>query len=459
MVTAMTASKNGRNRDLLTSALVITILLLVPSVSDMMSNAGHVIEGGSGRDTSIFSSYTITRRQAVLDYIQALYVPQEGRFYGWLQDTPTDPRIGSYPDIYNVYDPYTILKQLGCTGVIDWSNCTNYLISLVNTDPSSAYYNLVNLSRSEGAPCTTSCAAAVQLFPDLGLGSYMHDEEIASFIAKCQTSSGGFRDDPYNEISPEMTTTWSALETLSIIGKISSIDTSAALSYVLSCYHADGGFSNTPDSDSSPDIVPLGLFCLNILGRPGLIRVQNTTDYLLQYFDSAGTMPDGTLVNTERFVWSLDTLGTLDQIDADKMLSWVISCQTHDNGGFFPFPGSTVASERLEWIRAAVHILFLCNRTDLLDENFTVTEYPQYQVPQWYLNYINEHFGTTTDTGEGHPQFWPRINIVSFLLTAAPYVGVLFLVSLPGAYIVWSNRRKKLERREQRDRRKHMKAG
>ncbi len=453
MATVMKADQKRKDRGLV--VLIITIVLLIPSVSSVTSGMGHVTEP---RDTSILSSHTTTRRQAVLDYIQALYVPQEGRFYGWLQDTPTDPRMGSCPSIYNVYDPYTILKQLGCTGVIDWSNCTKFLISLVNTDQSSAFYDLVNLSRQDGAASTTSCDAAIQLFPDLGLGGYIHDEVIASYIARCQTSSGGFNSIAFVDEPAEMVTTWNALQALSSIGKISAIDSSAALSYVLSCYHADGGFSNTPDSESEPDVVPLGLFCLNYLGRPDLIRVQNTTDYLLQHFDNAGTTPGGTLVDTERFVWSLFTLGTLDRIDVNRTLSWVISCQTHDNGGFLPYPSSDVASERLEWIRAAVHILYLCNRTDLLDENFTVTEYPKYQVPQWYLNYVQEHFGTTTDTGGGLFQFLPRVNIVGILLAAAPYAGLAFLLSLPAVYIVGSNRQKKLKRRERRDRRKHMKA-
>ena len=203
----------------------------------------------------------------------------------------------------------------------------------------------------------------------------------------------------------------------------------------------------------------MGLFCLEHLGRPDLIRTQNTTDYLLQYFDDAGTTSGGTLVNTERFVWSLYTLGTLDQINVSQMLSWVISCQTTHNGAFLPVPNYDLDSARLEWIRAAVHILYLCDRIDLLDETITVIEYPEYHIPQWYIDYIDEHFGTTTNTGGGLIPFWPDIDIVAILITGAPYVGIILLVSLPGAYIVWSNRKKKSERRERRIRRKRMKAG
>ncbi|MBN2229830.1 MAG: hypothetical protein JW779_09580 [Candidatus Thorarchaeota archaeon] len=401
------------------------------------------------------SSHTVTRHQAILDYIEALY-SQEGRFYGWLEDTPTDPRIGSYPNIYRVHDPYTILKQLGSTDIIDWSNCTEFLKSLLNTNPSSIYYNLVNFSH-RSSPTPISCDVAIQLFPEFGLDEWIYEDAIADLIASCQTSNGGFRLYSSNEDPAEMIMTWSALQALDSIGYLSAIDTTAALNYVVSCYHDDGGFSNVPDVESMPDIVPLGLFCLNILGRPDLIRVQNTTDYLLQYFDEAGTTSGGTLVNTERFVWSLYTLGTLNQINITQMLSWVISCQTTHNGAFLPVPDYDIQGERLEWVRAAVHILYLCDRIDLLNETITVTEYPEYHIPQWYIDYINEHFGSTI-SGGGFIPFWPDIDIIAILITWLPYIGIFSLASLPGVYIAWTRKKKKLERREQRNRRKHMKA-
>ena len=206
----------------------------------------------------------------------------------------------------------------------------------------------------------------------MATNGYIHEDEIAEYIADCQTSNGGFRLFPFNEDPAGMIPTCFALQALESIGRLSVIDTTAALNYVRSCYFDDGGFSvvptaEFPDIAPIPDIVPLGLFCLNILGRPDLIRVQNTTDYLLQFFDEKGTTSGGTVVNTERFVWSLYTLGTLNQINVSQMLSWVISCQSTHNGAFLPTPISDLESERLEWVRAAVHILFLCDRIDLLE--------------------------------------------------------------------------------------------
>jgi hypothetical protein len=78
---------------------------------------------------------------------------------------------------------------------------------------------------------------------------------------------------------------------------------------------------------------------------------------------------------------------------------------------------------------------------DLLDENVTVIEYPEYTVPQWYITYINEHFGTTT-----------AIDVVGILVGIAPVIAIAFLVALPGVYVVWSERMKRAERRQLRKR-------
>lgn len=439
--------------------LVITIVLLTPSISVTTNNVNNVAKE---RNTSTISSHSTTRHQAIIDYIQALYSPEEGTFYAWLEDTPTDPRIGSYRHISNVYDPYIILKQLGSIDAFDWSNSTDFIESLANVNPSSTYYNLVN-DTYRSPPSAADFYHMIELFSDFGLGDYIHENEIAEYIAGCQTSNGGFRFYPFNEDPAGMIPTCFALQALESIGRLSAINTTAALSYVRSCYNNDGGFSEVPatefpDIESIPDMVPLGLFCLDILGRPDLIRVQNTTDYLLQYFDEKGTTSGGTLVNTERFVWSLYTLGTIDQINVSQMLSWVISCQTTFNGAFLPTPTSDSESERLEWIRAAVHILYLCDSIDLLDEAITVAEYPEYHIPQWYIDYINEHFGTTTTTGNRPFPVWPNIDVITILLAISPYIGVILLISLPSAYIVLTKRKKRAERGENQTRRKKMKS-
>ncbi len=401
-------------------------------------------------------SYATTRIDAITDYILSLYL-DEGMFYGWLRDTPPDLRIGSTPNIFDVYDAYRVLNMLDRTDVLDWTNCTEFLRSLVNTDPvSPSYYGLVNLSITS-SPSVISCDVAIELFPELGLESLIFEQEIAEYIVQAQTPNGGFRLRPDNSDPPDMITTWSALRAMHTLNHLSDIDTSKAVDFVMSCYTANGGFSNVPYYDSNPDVVPLGLFCLELLNRFDLVRVTNTTNYLLQYWDNnTGHVVDGTLVNTERFVWSLKTLGTLSQININKTLEWVLACQNTRNGLFLPIPNYDYDSERLEWCRAAVHILDLCDRLDLLEEPITLIEHPVYTTPQWYIDYINEHFGTQTNTGNGVHPIWPNIDIAAFLVNSLPLMGIAFIISLPAVYITWSKRKKRDERREQHERRKKM---
>ena len=402
-------------------------------------------------------SYATTRIDAIIDYVLALYL-DEGMFYGWLADTPPDPRIGSTPNIYDVYYPYRVLSMLDRTDVLDWTNCTEFLRGLVNTNPvSPSYYGLVNFSITT-PPSVLSCSIAIELFPELGLGDLIFEQEIAEYIVQAQTPSGGFRPRVDNSDPPDMITTRSALRAMYTLGRLSDIDTSSAIDFIMSCYSDDGGFSNVPYYDSNPDVVPLGLFCLEYLNRSDLVRVTKTTNYLLQYWDNnTGHVVDGTLVNTERFIWSLKTLGTLNQININKTLEWVLACQNTRNGAFLPIPNYDYDSERLEWCRAAVHILDLCNRMNLLEEDITLIEHPEYTTPQWYIDYINEHFGTQTDTGNGIHPVWPNIDIVALLTNSAPIIGLTSILAIPGVYIILSNRKKRAERREQHEKRQKRK--
>ena len=411
----------------MTAILIFSPLVSAPEIA-YESNQGGELDTEYSTASQV---HVITRRQAIIDYVMALYCEEDGAFYPYLGAIPRDPRIGLYPEIFDVSDPYFILKRLNATGVLDWNKCREFLKSLVNVDSQSPYYGLVNYSqRSSGLGVFTS-ETAISIFPELDLNDWLYTDQIAQYIADRQVVGGGFTsyyDDDF--ISPDTITTWCALRALSALGRLDLVDTDAALDFVMSCYSDNGGFSDVPVFEAIPDVVPFGLLSLQILGRTDLIRTENTTAYLLQYWDnSTGHVPNGTLVDIERLVWSLYTLGTLDRIDINKTLSWVLRSQTIQNGAFLPIPYYNIQSEKLQCAGAATHILELTDQMDLLGENITVLEYPEYIVPQWYINYINEHFGTTT-----------AIDVVGILVDIASVLAIGFLVSLPGFCIVWSKR-------------------
>ncbi len=411
----------------ITAILIFSPLVSAPETA-YESNRGAELDA---EYSTVSQVHVITRRQAIIDYVMALYCEEDGAFYGYLGATPTDSRIGSYRSISDVSDPYFILKRLNATGVLDWNKCREFLKSLVNVDSQSPYYGLVNYSQGGSRPGVFTSETAISIFLELSLDDWLYTDQIAQYIADRQVVGGGFtlyHSDDF--ISPDMITTWYALRALSALGRLDLVDTDAALDFVMSCYSDNGGFSDEPAFEAIPSVVPLGLFTLQILGRTDLIRTENTTAYLLQYWDnSTGHVPEGSLWDTERLVWSLCTLGTLDRIDINKTLSWVLKAQAIRNGAFLPIPYHGIQSERLQCAESATHILELTDQMDLLDENITVIEYPEYTVPQWYVDYINEHFGTTTS-----------IDVVGILVGIAPVLAIAFLVALLGVYVVWSKR-------------------
>lgn len=436
--------------------VLISIIGLSAMVPSWPAETMMPQEGGVPRDCDhISASYQTTRIDAIIDYLSVLYSAEDRVFRGWLSATPFDPRIGLYPSIYEVYDPFRIVKQLGREHDFNWTDPIEFLRGLVNTDPASPYYGLVNRS-IRYSPSVITLAVAAELFPQLGLEDWLYPQEIANYIAQAQTPQGGFRLHATDtEYIPDMIVTWSALEALHALDLLSEIDTVAALEWVMSCYQEDGGFSNWPEVEPLPDVVPLGLFSLEYLGRTDLIRVEDTTEYLLQYWDnSTGCARGGTIVNTERLVWSLLTLGTFDRIDETALLEWVLACQTSHNGAFLSHPAAESSNERMEWCRAAVHILYLCDRLDLLEEEITVQVAPEYTVDPWYIDYVNEHFGTTTTPGNWFYPVLPNIDLLGMLVTAMPYVVIGAIVASPGLYILWAREKKRAERRAMREKRK-----
>ena len=398
----------------------------------------------------------ITRREAIINYMLALY-NESGYFHCYLRATPLDPRLNNYPSIIDYNDFYKTFEQIGATGVLDWSNVTRNVAALVNTNPSSIFYKLVNSSLDSG-PGAISSAVALELFPKLGIGDLLDYEAIGNYIVSLQRSDGGFLDKKYEipETCSDMIATYAALHALSLMHRLHEANIDKALAFVLSCYRNDGGFSNTPASESLPDVVPLGLWSLKLLGRSDLIRVEDTTSYLLQYWDDeGGHVNGGTIVNTERFVLSMIELNELDRINMTNLINWVLWCQTHVNGVFLPTPDETdIKTERFEWCRAAVNILSVCNRTDALDEKFFVAEQPVYTVPEWYKEFIREHFGTTPTTIQVGPWVLPRIDIMAVFTRWGAPIAVFTAISAPCAYICHNNRAERKARRELRKKRK-----
>ncbi len=406
------------------------------------------------KQSSYVNAQTTTRRDAIISYIQALYSANEGAFYSSLSDWPTDPRIMSYHDVIDVYDPILTLSLLDATTAFDISNCSVFLKSLINPPSEVESLGPVNFSRITSFQVTIS-KAVVDAFELVGISENLDEDDFESFIRHSQRSSGGFSDNPWDTfLEEDIIATYSALYTLEYFDRLDAIDQSSALSYILSCY-SNGGFSSIAGGEPTPDYVPLGLMGLEILGALDTIDRDEVISFELASWDNdTGSVYDGTIVDVERVVWSLSILNALDQIDVEATVSWVLSRQSSAYGEFLPFPYADLGDERLEWARAAVHILALLGRLDVLDQEFTVYMTPVHTIPQAYYDFISRHFpSTTTTTGSNGYIVWPRFDLSAFVGSLVPSFLIIVVLS-PAMYWVCSERQEKKARLQERKKRK-----
>ncbi len=390
-----------------------------------------------------------TRRQAMIDYILALY-HEDGYFYAFLRGTPMDPRLGLYPSMSDIDNFYYALQTLDALDTIDWSACKATLESLYNDDPGSYFYQLINSSAGSG-PGVFTCNDALHIFPEFGLEHLLKYDTMIEYIAGLQLPSGGFVE-WYSEVFEyaDLIVTHFALEALYLMDGLDAIDIDAATDFVLSCYTDDGGFSGRPSQDSLLDFVPLGLWSLRILGADDHIRHDDTLDYLLQHWDnSSGHTITESLRKTRRFLMCMENLTALSYVDSEKIVDWVFACQTTRNGAFLPFPDAPLSSERFVWLECALDILDMCGHLDALEEEIYVIEEPEYTIPQWYLDLIEEEFGTS-------PGGWafPNIDIIGGLVAAGPVIIIGLVLSLPAIHLILQNRTERKARREARKKRR-----
>ncbi len=304
----------------------------------------------------------------------------------------------------------------------------------------------------------TVCSWAVELFSKLGIINELDLDAIVELIWQSQMSNGGFIDHPCQEPPPleylDLIVAESALFTVHWLNRINEIDTVLALDFILSCYKG-GGFSYTPISEIDVGATPLGLLSLSYLGGLNNINREEVIAFVLSNYDNAGGHAKyEAIVETERLIWSLDLLDALDRIDQDAVVDWVLRCQSTWQGAFIASPDSDpILDERLEFVRAALHILQILGRLDVLDEEISLIMRPKHTIPQAYYDFIDEHFpGTTTSR-----QMWtiyPNINIIAFLTENAIPLTIAAVLLSPIGLACYADRVKRIERARQKKRRR-----
>ncbi len=436
---------------LLLSTIVASTYSIVPPTPEIDHTP---IPHGNGGILAV--GYNTTRRQAIMEYVMALYQPAYGTFYLYLHDWPYDPRFSLYPTMEHVYVPFVILRYLDYIDDFDWTNSTRFLQSLTNDPSKDDEYGPINMSE---AVCSDTfvCNMATDMYPELDIGDALDIDAVVEFLSNLQVPSGGFLVDKwaYEIADADLVPTWDALETLDRLGRPSAIDRNRALDFVLSCYHGNG-FSYYPFSSVDVYATPPGLMCLGHLNATDRIDRENVISFVLFHFDNqSGCAASGTLVETERLIWSLYLLDALDRIDCDAVVQWVLWCQSPAHGGFLSSPDADIYDERLVYCRSALHILSMLGRMDVLDRKFLMYGYPEHTTPSSYYREVDEwnrqHSSTSPGAGWGG---FPNVDIVGTVAGSLPMLLCMVCVGAPFLCICNSDREERARRALLKERRK-----
>ncbi|MHA1881958.1 MAG: prenyltransferase/squalene oxidase repeat-containing protein [Candidatus Thorarchaeota archaeon] len=441
----MRLSNKHRNR----VSIVIGLLILITSFHFPHSASNAIYESNIlTQDENSFSLSQVTksRREAVTDYIIALY-SEDGYFHYSLSAPPYEGLLGLYPNIVNIHDGHSPLMALGSSSLLNWNSSKELLLNLINRDSDSEFYGLINNSQSVG-PDVAGLYTGTMLFEELDMLDTLNIELIMNWVASCQQTDGGFSSNVEFTVS-KLTYTYFGISLLSAFGYTNRIDSDACISFVLNCKNADGGFGVRPGGESNSDVTPLVLMTLDALG--GISEINHTAilDFEFQNWDNAtGCNIGGSIVETERSLWSISLLESLNFIDIEKAIEWILSCQSHEDGSFRMYPGDD--SDRLEFCRAAVHSLELLNSVNSLNVLFTIQETPVWETPDWYLDKISD----LTSTINGNPSGVFIIPDIGWIIDGIIAIAPISLLLVPFGYCVYLDRREKAERRKTKERRR-----
>jgi prenyltransferase beta subunit len=157
-------------------------------------------------------------------------------------------------------------------------------------------------------------------------------EKIIDFTKKIQRSDGGVSIDPAAKEANSLYTDF-AVETLSYLDAVNSIDSGKIKSYLSSLQRPDGGFAfNATTKESSLQTTYFAIHVLSYLGGLNIVDKAKTAAYIkgFEKKDTGGfTYMKGTGVsnvkNTYMGVFTLKTLGMLDEQTKKNAIKYLTS--------------------------------------------------------------------------------------------------------------------------------------
>jgi geranylgeranyl transferase type-2 subunit beta len=151
--------------------------------------------------------------------------------------------------------------------------------------------------------------------------------------------------DEYGEIDTRFV--YTAVQTLSILGKLDMFNVDGAVDFISRCRNFDGGYGLVPGAESHAAQIFTCIGTLSILGRLDTVDVD-----LVCYWLSERQLPSGGLNGRPEklpdvcYSWwvlsSLGMLGRLDWIDKQALRSFILEAQDLETGGIADRSGDMV---------------------------------------------------------------------------------------------------------------------
>lgn len=192
---------------------------------------------------------------------------------------------------------------------------------------------------------TLSALQILLIYDSLDVLTDQGIEKTVKFITDLQLPNGAFQGDRFGEVDTRFV--YTAIQSLAILGRLSSKVVDKAVEFILSCANFDGGFGLAPGAESHSAQVFTCLGTLAIADKLDLVDVELTGWWLSErQVENGGLNGRPSKLPDVCYSWwvlsSLVLINKLDYIDFAKLREFILSCQDEVTGGISDRPGNQV---------------------------------------------------------------------------------------------------------------------
>lgn len=173
-------------------------------------------------------------------------------------------------------------------------------------------------------------------------------QKCNDFIIGNQLKDGSFQGDRFGEIDTRFV--YTALNALSILGKLTPEIVDPAVDFILKCYNFDGGFGLCPGAESHAAQAFTCLAALKVVNRLDALtpdQIDETGWWLCErQIPGGGLNGRPSKLPDVCYSWwvlsSLAMIGKLDWIDYDSLKNFILKAQDEQKGGISDRPENEV---------------------------------------------------------------------------------------------------------------------